>query len=34
VDTLENVANPLTKYVNIEKFSWCIKSMGVYAPNC
>jgi hypothetical protein len=31
VDTLKNVADSLTKYVSIEKFSWCRGSMGIYA---
>ena len=33
VDTLENVANSLKKYVNTEKFSWCRESMGIDALN-
>jgi hypothetical protein len=28
VDTLENVADSLTKSVSTEKFSWCRESMG------
>jgi hypothetical protein len=34
VDTMENVANPLTKSVSIEKLSWCRESMGIYALDC
>ena len=34
VDTLENVANSLTKYLNTEKFSWCRAAMGISALNC
>jgi hypothetical protein len=29
VDTLKNVADSLTKYVSIEKFSWCRGSTGI-----
>ena len=28
-DTQENVADALTKPVNIAKFKWCTKSMGL-----
>ena len=34
VDTLENVADSLVKSMVTEKFSWCIKSMGIYAMDC
>jgi phosphoribosyl-AMP cyclohydrolase len=30
VGTLNNVANSLTKYVSIEKFSWCRGYMGIF----
>ena len=33
VDTLKNVAKSLTKFVSIEKFSWCRESMGIDALN-
>ena len=33
VETLNNVANSLTKSVSIEKFSWCRESMGIDALN-
>jgi hypothetical protein len=29
VDTLKNVADSLTKFVSIEKFSWCRVTMGI-----
>ena len=29
VDTLENVADALTKFGKSEKFSWCGETMGV-----
>jgi hypothetical protein len=29
VDTLKNLADPLTKSVSTEKFSWCRGSMGL-----
>jgi hypothetical protein len=29
VDTLENVADPLTKFVGTEKLSWCRESMDI-----
>ena len=29
VDTLDNVANSLTKSMSIEKFSWCREAMGI-----
>ena len=31
VDTLENVADSLTKFVNTKKFSWCEAGMGIFA---
>jgi hypothetical protein len=31
VDTLNNVADSLTKYVSTKKFSWCRGSMGITA---
>ena len=34
VDTLENVADSLTKFVSTEKFSWCRATMGISALNC
>jgi hypothetical protein len=34
VDTLENVADSLTKYVSTEKFSWCRGSMGIVSLDC
>ena len=34
VDTLENVADSLTKYVSTEKFSWCRVAMGISTLNC
>ena len=34
VDTLENVADSLTKSVNIEKFSWFIEAMGISSLDC
>jgi phosphoribosyl-AMP cyclohydrolase len=34
VDTLKNVADSLTKFVSIEKFSWCRGSMGIVALDC
>jgi hypothetical protein len=30
VDTLKNVADSLTKFVSIEKFSWCKVFMGIF----
>jgi hypothetical protein len=33
-DTLDYVADSLTKSVSIEKFSWCRESMGTYALDC
>jgi hypothetical protein len=29
VDSLENGVDSLTKFVSIEKFSWCIGSIGI-----
>jgi phosphoribosyl-AMP cyclohydrolase len=34
VDTLENVADSLTKSVSTEKFSWCRESMGISSLDC
>ena len=34
IDTLDNVVDSLTKFVSIEKFSWCRAAMGISAPNC
>jgi hypothetical protein len=34
VDTLKNVVDSLTKYVSIEKFSWCIEAMDITSLNC
>ena len=34
VDTLENVANSLTKSMSIEKSSWCREVMGISALGC
>ena len=34
VDTLENVADPLTKFVSTEKFSWCRAAMGISSLDC
>jgi hypothetical protein len=34
VDTLDNVANSLTKFVSTENFSWCRESMGISALDC
>jgi hypothetical protein len=34
VDTLKNVAYSLTKSLSIEKFSWCIGSMGISSLDC
>jgi hypothetical protein len=34
VDTLNNVADSLKKYVRTEKFSWCRGSMGIVALDC
>ena len=31
VDTIKNVVNALTKLVGIEKFRWCLGSMGLLA---
>ena len=31
VDTTKNVADALTKLVGIEKFRWCLESMGLLA---
>jgi hypothetical protein len=29
VDTLENIADFLTKFVSVVKFSWCREAMGI-----
>jgi hypothetical protein len=29
VNTLENIANSLTNYVSVVKFSWCREEMGI-----
>ena len=34
VDTLNNVADLLTKSVSTEKFSWCREAMGISALDC
>jgi hypothetical protein len=34
VDTLNNVADSLTKSVSTEKFSWCRVTMGIVALDC
>ena len=34
VDTLDNVADSLTKYVSIEKFSWCRAVMVLSSLDC
>ena len=34
VDTLENVADSLTKSVSTEKFSWCRAAMGISGLDC
>ena len=34
VDTLDNVADSLTKSVSTEKFSWCRAGMGISALDC
>jgi hypothetical protein len=34
VETLENVADSLTKSVSIEKLSWCKRSMGIFSLDC
>jgi hypothetical protein len=33
VDTLQNVADALTKLVSTGKFKWCCESMGLMAPS-
>jgi hypothetical protein len=32
VDTLQNVADALTKPMSIGKFKWCCESMGLMGP--
>ena len=34
VNTLENVADSLTKSVSTKKFSWCRAAMGIFALDC
>ena len=34
VDTLENVADSLTKSVSTEKLSWCRAAMGISTLDC
>ena len=34
VDTLNNVADSLTKSVSTEKFSWCRGSMSIVSLDC
>jgi hypothetical protein len=34
VDTLKNVADSFTNFVNIEKFSWYRGTMGIVALDC
>jgi phosphoribosyl-AMP cyclohydrolase len=34
VDTFNNVADSLTKYLSTEKFSWCRGSMGITSLDC
>jgi hypothetical protein len=34
VDTLENFADSLKKYVSIENFCWCRGSLGFFALDC
>jgi len=29
VDTLENIADSLTKYVSVVNFPWCREAMGI-----
>ena len=31
VETLESIADSLTKFVSVVKFSWCIEVMGIDA---
>jgi hypothetical protein len=31
IDTLENIANSLTKSMNVMKFSWCREAVGIVA---
>ena len=34
VDTLDNVADSLTKSMSTEKFSWCKVEMGIFSLDC
>ena len=34
VDTLDNVAYSLTKFVSTDKFSWCTEAMGIFSLDC
>jgi hypothetical protein len=34
VETLKNFVDSLTKFVSIEKFSWCRGSMGIVSLDC
>ena len=34
IDNLENVVDSLTKFVSVEKFSWCREAMGIFALDC
>ena len=34
VDTLENVADSLTKFVSTQKFSWCRENIAIAALDC
>ena len=34
VDTLDNVADSLTKFVGTEKFSWCRVAIGIFVMDC
>ena len=34
IDTLENVAKSLTKFVRTKKFSWCREVMRIFSMDC
>ena len=34
LDTLDNVADSLTKFVSTEKLSWCREVMGIFSLDC